>query len=259
MRKPKEDATNVEATGTKGAKSKSPKAPTKRNEEPVEKLVQSRKRGNAEVVNKTEVKDEEDQENKGVKNKKSKTKQDIKTKGPTLANKMDKSEYTHWLMKAEPDSRIVKDKDVKFSIDDLKDMPNSTSQWDGVRNFEARNIMRDRMKSGHKVLFYHSNCKTPGVAGIAEIVREGYEDYTAFDEKHPYYDPKSDKSNPKWFMVDVKFVRKLKRIVPLKELQSYPQLSEMALIKRGRLSVQPVTEEEYNFILSQEDRDDSAN
>lgn len=106
---------------------------------------------------------------------------------------------------------------------------------------------------------------------------------TAFDEKHPYYDPKSDKSNPKWFMVtlpnsfkqryingmlraicsttqvDVKFVRKLKRIVPLKELQSYPQLSEMALIKRGRLSVQPVTEEEYNFILSQEDRDDSAN
>ncbi|KAJ2962002.1 hypothetical protein NQZ79_g2753 [Umbelopsis isabellina] len=282
-RKPKDDATNDKATDTKVSRAKASKAPTKRNDEPVVKPVKSRKRDKAEATDSTEVKEEENQENKVVKNKKSKTKQDIEPKRATSANKMEKSAYTHWLMKAEPDSRIVKDKDVKFSIDDLKDMPNSlivgiiafsTSQWDGVRNFEARNIMRDRMKIGNKVLFYHSNCKTPGVAGIAEVVREGYEDSiylankdTAFDEKHPYYDPKSDKSNPKWFMVellnslnnvDVKFVRKLKRLVPLKELQSYPQLSEMALIKRGRLSVQPVTEEEYNFILSQEDKNVDA-
>ncbi|KAH8556626.1 thymocyte nuclear protein 1 [Umbelopsis sp. PMI_123] len=170
------------------------------------------------------------------------------------AKKVD-MEYQHWLMKAEPDSRIVKEKDVKFSIDDLKAMPESTSQWDGVRNFEARNMMRDRMKVGHKVLFYHSNCKLPGVAGIAEIVKEGYVDYTAFDSKHPYYDPKSEESNPKWYMVDVKFVRKLNRLIPLKELQSYKELSDMVLIRRGRLSVQPVTKEEYEFILSIEDKE----
>ncbi|KAJ2910843.1 hypothetical protein GGI21_000454 [Coemansia aciculifera] len=107
-------------------------------------------------------------------------------------------------MKAEPESRIVKGKDVKFSIDDLRDMSESLSPWDGVRNFEARNIMRDQMKVGDKVLFYHSNCKTPGVAGTATIVREGYPDYTAFDVEHPYYDAKStDPSMPKWYMVSL--------------------------------------------------------
>ncbi|KAJ2458319.1 hypothetical protein GGF42_002142 [Coemansia sp. RSA 2424] len=105
-------------------------------------------------------------------------------------------------MKAEPESHIVKGKDVKFSIDDLRSMKESTSPWDGVRNFEARNIMRDQMKVGDKVLFYHSNCKTPGVAGTATIVREGYPDDTAFDVEHPYYDAKStDPSSPKWYMV----------------------------------------------------------
>ncbi|KAJ2486131.1 hypothetical protein IWW37_005712, partial [Coemansia sp. RSA 2050] len=104
-------------------------------------------------------------------------------------------------MKAEPELRIVKGKDVKFSIDDLYAMKDSTSPWDGVRNFEARNIMRNLMKVGDKVLFYHSNCKTPGVAGTAIVVREGYPDYTAFDTKHPYYDAKStDPNSPKWFM-----------------------------------------------------------
>ncbi|RUP46279.1 PUA-like domain-containing protein [Jimgerdemannia flammicorona] len=153
----------------------------------------------------------------------------------------------YWLMKAEPDSRIVKGKDVKFR----------TSQWDGVRNFEARNIMRDRMKTGDKVLFYHSNCKEPGIAGIAEIAREGYPDYTALDESHPYYDPNSKEDNPKWFMVDVKFVRKLNRFLALKELQSYKdaELSDMALIKRGRLSVQPVKKEEFEFILRLEEKE----
>ncbi|CAM0135296.1 hypothetical protein VKS41_000120 [Umbelopsis sp. WA50703] len=254
-RKPKVESPLNEAINKKVSKTKAPNARTTPDEEPVAKPVKSRKRNKTELVENYEVKDEKDRDNKFNKSKKSKTKQDIISNGTSLAIKMDKSGYTHWLMKAEPESRVVKGKDVKFSIDDLKAMENSTSQWDGVRNFEARNIMRDRMKIGHKVLFYHSNCKTPGVAGIAKVVREGYEDYTAFDEKHPYYDPKSDKSNPKWFMVDLKFVRKLNRLIPLKELQSYPELSEMALVKRGRLSVQPVTEEEYNFILSQEDKD----
>ncbi|KAG2186336.1 hypothetical protein INT43_002774 [Umbelopsis isabellina] len=259
-RKPKDDATNDKAAGTKVSKAKTSKTPTQRNEVPVAKPVKSRKRGKAEATDKAEVKDEEDQENKVVKNKKSKTKQDVKPEGMRLANKMSNSERQGCQIQHRRLERYAKQ-----VLDLSSEAENDTSQWDGVRNFEARNIMRDRMKIGHKVLFYHSNCKIPGVAGIAEIVREGYEDSmcltnkdTAFDEKHPYHDPKSDKSNPKWFMVDVKFVRKLKRLLPLKELQSYPQLSQMALIKRGRLSVQPVTEEEYNFILSQEDRDVST-
>ncbi|KAJ2740373.1 hypothetical protein H4S06_006127 [Coemansia sp. BCRC 34490] len=152
-------------------------------------------------------------------------------------------------MKAEPESRIVKGKDVKFSIDDLCRMEDSTSPWDGVRNYEARNILRDQMKTGDKVLFYHSNCKVPGVSGVASIVREGYPDHTAFDPDHPYYDPKSNKESPKWFMVDVKFVRKFDSIVSLTELKSHGELKDMALIKRGRLSVQPVREDEFNFIL----------
>ncbi|KAJ2758745.1 hypothetical protein IWQ57_006740, partial [Coemansia nantahalensis] len=143
-------------------------------------------------------------------------------------------------MKAEPESRIVKGVDVKFSIDDLYAMKDSTSQWDGVRNFEARNIMRDQMKLGDKVLFYHSNCKTPGIAGVAAIVREGYPDYTAFDAAHPYYDPKSARDSPKWYMVDVKFERKFAQILSLAELKEHGPLADMVLIKRGRLSVQPV-------------------
>ncbi|KAI3659334.1 hypothetical protein MP638_003208 [Amoeboaphelidium occidentale] len=160
----------------------------------------------------------------------------------------------YWLMKAEPESRIVKGVDVKFSIDDLESMPDQTSKWDGVRNYEARNFMR-KARSGDMVLFYHSNCKNPGCAGLAKIVKEAYADYTAFDPKHPYYDPKSDPDNPRWFMVDVQFVRKFDRIVGLKELKECKELSEMFLIKRPRLSVQPVTKEEYDFILSLADRE----
>lgn len=156
---------------------------------------------------------------------------------------------THWLMKAEPDSRIVKGKDVKFSIDDLKEM--GTSPWDGVRNHQAKNYMRDQMKVGQKVLFYHSNTKIPGVAGIAEIVKEGYVDDTAFDPSHPYYDPKSEKEKPTWYMVSVKYVGHLNEFVSLKTAQTYegPELKNMALIRRGRLSVQPVTKEEFDTII----------
>ncbi|CAI2181852.1 12397_t:CDS:10 [Funneliformis geosporum] len=165
-----------------------------------------------------------------------------------------KSNVHYWLMKAEPESRIVKGKDVKFSIDDLANMHNGVSQWDGVRNYEARNNMKNGMKIEDKVLFYHSNCKTPGIAGLAEIVKEAYPDYTAFDEFHPYYDPKSNKDNPKWFMVDVKFVRKFNRLITLKELQAHKDdgLKGMALLCRGRLSIQPVKKEHYDFILELE-------
>ncbi|OZJ03055.1 hypothetical protein BZG36_03773 [Bifiguratus adelaidae] len=160
------------------------------------------------------------------------------------------SETQYWLMKAEPNSRIVKGKDVKFSIDDLAAMPNQTSQWDGVRSFEARNIMRDRMKLGDLVLFYHSNCKEPGIAGLAKVVRTGYPDYTATDPDHPYYDEKSNPDDPKWFMVDVQCVKKYPRFISLKEIQQYKDgpLKDMVLIRRGRLSVQPVSKDEFAFI-----------
>ncbi|KAJ1744045.1 hypothetical protein LPJ68_000430 [Coemansia sp. RSA 1086] len=153
-------------------------------------------------------------------------------------------------MKSEPETRMVKGKDVSFGVTDLQAMGNSTSQWDGVRNYRARNYMRDEMKLGDKVFFYHSNCKFPGIAGIATVVREGYPDYTAFDPEHPYYDPKSSKESPKWFMVDIKLDKILDRVLPLSELKQYKELQEMVLIKQGRLSVQPVRESEYNFIMA---------
>ncbi|KAF9212232.1 hypothetical protein BGZ59_007060 [Podila verticillata] len=150
-----------------------------------------------------------------------------------------------WLMKSEPDT---------FSIDALINSPDSTSHWDGVRNHEAKNLMKNLMKVGDRVLFYHSNTKEPGIVALAEIVREGYPDHTAFDPKSEYYDEKSTKEDPRWFMVDVKFTRKFKRIVTLKELQKYKdkELSGMKLLNRGRLSVQPVTGQEMDFILSLE-------
>lgn len=153
----------------------------------------------------------------------------------------------YWLMKAEPETRIVKGQDVKFSIDDLK--AESPASWDGVRNYEARNNMM-KMREGDIALFYHSNCKEPGVVGEMRVCKEAYVDYSAFDPKHPYYDPKSDKEKPRWFMVSVEFLEKYKRIVPLEELKSYKDtdLKDMALLKRMRLSVTPVSEKEFKFI-----------
>ncbi|EIW66251.1 hypothetical protein TREMEDRAFT_35209 [Tremella mesenterica DSM 1558] len=169
-----------------------------------------------------------------------------------------------WLMKAEPDSRIVKGKDVKFSVDDFEAL--GISQWDGVRNHEAKNIMKDRMKVGDDVLFYHSNCKIPGIFALAEIVREGYPDYTAWDLDHPYYDPKTDKEKPTWYMVDVKFRSRLLHpptLALIKHLASsttlpseveyigsegFKAVKEMQLVNRGRLSVQPVTDKAYEVI-----------
>ncbi|XP_066495376.1 thymocyte nuclear protein 1 [Tiliqua scincoides] len=168
--------------------------------------------------------------------------------------------YTHWLMKSEPESRLEKGVDVKFGIEDLKAQPNQTTCWDGVRNYQARNFLRD-MKVGQEAFFYHSNCKEPGIAGIIKIVKEAYPDHTQFEKKDPHYDPSSTKENPKWSMVDVQFVRMTKRFIPLAELKVHHQahktsggpLKEMMLFTRQRLSVQPLTDEEFDLVLSLEE------
>ncbi|CEL94408.1 unnamed protein product [Vitrella brassicaformis CCMP3155] len=159
----------------------------------------------------------------------------------------------YFLMKSEPDSRMEKGMDMKFSIDDLKESPDQTAEWDGVRNFQARNVMRG-MKVGDKAFFYHSNCKVPGIVGIATIVREAYPDHTQFDEKNPHYDAKSKKEDPRWDMVDVKFERELERMISLEELKRYKEkeLKDMHLFTRARLSVSPVSADEWSFILSLE-------
>lgn len=150
----------------------------------------------------------------------------------------------YWLVKSEPD---------EFSIDDLYRRPKRTEHWDGVRNYQARNFMRDGMKKGDQVFFYHSNCETPGIVGIARVVREAYPDHTAFDPEDPHYDPKSDPENPRWLMVDVQYVRKLKRTISLAELKDNPALEDMALVRKGnRLSVMPVTDEQWQTILDME-------
>lgn len=150
----------------------------------------------------------------------------------------------YWLMKSEPDV---------FGIDDLAARPKQTEPWDGVRNYQARNMMRDQMQVGDRVFFYHSNCKEPGIVGIMQVVRAGYPDPTAFDPEAKYYDPKSDPDNPRWYLVDVKFVRKLKRTITLQELKQAPALAQMPLVRKGnRLSVMPVSEREWEAVLALE-------
>lgn len=150
----------------------------------------------------------------------------------------------YWLMKSEPDV---------YGIDHLQQAAGKTDTWDGVRNYQVRNMMRDDMKKGDLAFFYHSNCKTPGIAGIMKINRGGYPDYTAFDPKEKYFDPKSDPDNPRWYMVDVRFVRKLKRVITLTELKEQPELSDLPLVRRGnRLSVMPVSKQQWDTILALE-------
>lgn len=144
----------------------------------------------------------------------------------------------YWLMKTEPES---------YSIDDLE--RDGSTYWDGVRNYQARNFMRDDMKPGDGVLFYHSNAEPPGVAGLAEITRSGYPDHTQFDPEDKHFDPKSPQDDPRWLMVDMKFVKKFKQPVPLATLKETEGLEEMMVTKRGsRLSVQPVTPEEFKIV-----------
>lgn len=145
----------------------------------------------------------------------------------------------YWLMKSEPDV---------FSIDDLK--KNKKTHWDGVRNYQARNFMKNEMKKGDKVLFYHSNADPSGVAGTAEVIKEGYADKTQFDPDDKHYFPSADPKNPIWYMVDIKFVGKLKKFVSLNEIKNNPKLKKMRLIQKGnRLSVMPVEKNEFNEIV----------
>lgn len=151
----------------------------------------------------------------------------------------------YWLMKSEPST---------FSIDDLRHSPDRTTSWDGVRNYQARNFMRS-MAIGDEVLFYHSNADPPAVVGIAEIVRPAYPDPTQFDKKDTHYDPESKPAQPRWDMVDIKYVRKFPRALPLDELRKEAKLKAMVLLKKGsRLSVQPVTPVEWRHIITLADR-----
>lgn len=143
-------------------------------------------------------------------------------------------------MKSEPDA---------FSIDDLKKV--KVEPWDGIRNYQARNFMRDQMQKGDQVFFYHSNCDEVGIVGVMKVSSKPYPDPTAFDKKNKYFDPKSDPENPRWMLVDVRFVKKLKRTVTLSELKQYSQLDGMQLLKKGnRLSIMPVEKSHWDFILS---------
>jgi predicted RNA-binding protein with PUA-like domain len=145
----------------------------------------------------------------------------------------------YWLMKSEPDV---------FSIDSLKNK--KKSGWDGVRNYQARNYMRDVMKKGDLIFFYHSSCPIPGIAGLAKVSKESFPDPTQFDSNSAYYDPKASQEKPRWFMVEVEFMEKFKVIITLQTLKNIKSLQDMPLVKKGsRLSINPVTEDEYRLIL----------
>lgn len=145
----------------------------------------------------------------------------------------------HWLMKSEPGD---------YSIDDLE--RDGRTHWDGVRNYQAGNLLRDEVQVGDKVLFYHSNADPSGVAGVAEVVRDGYPDFTQFDPDDAHHDPKAREEDPRWFMVDIAFVQKLDRLVPLSELKEEPELEGMLVTKPGqRLSVQPVEPKHFAHVV----------
>ena len=147
----------------------------------------------------------------------------------------------YWLIKSEPGT---------FSLQDLKEAKNGTECWDGVRNYQARNFMRDEMKIGDQVLFYHS-VTNPSIVGTAKVVREAYPDHTAWDPESHYHDPKSSPENPRWMMVDIQFVQEFPHPLSLKEIRGLPGLEKMLLLRKGmRLSIQPVTQEEYRIILN---------
>jgi len=149
-----------------------------------------------------------------------------------------------WLMKSEPD---------EFSIEDLAKAPKQTTPWFGVRNYVARNFMRDSMRVGDGVLFYHSSCPEPGIAGLAKVASTSYPDESQFDRKSPYYDPKATRETPRWMLVDVQLDRRT-RLMPLAEMREHKPLARMATLRRGnRLSITPVTPAEWNYIVKKLD------
>ena len=148
----------------------------------------------------------------------------------------------NWLMKSEPDA---------YSIDDLE--RDGREKWDGIRNYQARNMMRDEMRIGDEIFFYHSSCEEPGIVGIMKVASEPYPDPLQFDQKSRYFDPKSSRDNPRWVLVDVEFVRKLERTITLTEIKAEKSLADMILTRRGnRLSIMPVAKKHWNKILSLE-------
>ena len=152
----------------------------------------------------------------------------------------------YWLLKSEP---------ATFSVDDLAALPRRTTSWDGVRNYQARNLLRDSVKKGDSAFFYHSSCEQPGIAGIVTVVKGGHPDQTAFDPRHDHFDPASRPDAPRWYAVDVKLERKLARIIALEELREHARtaLADLILLRRGnRLSVMPVSKRDWNFILAME-------
>lgn len=158
-----------------------------------------------------------------------------------MASSKTASPRKYWLFKSEADC---------FSIDDLARMKHQTTFWDGVRNYQARNMLRDEIQPGDQVFFYHSNCDPLTIVGICEVVKKGYADHTAFDQSEKHYDPKSRAEEPTWYMVDVKLIRKFDHPVTRDDLKACPELSEMMVLRKGsRLSIQPVTPEEWKAVL----------
>lgn len=155
----------------------------------------------------------------------------------------------YWLMKSEPEV---------FGIDHLASRPGQVEPWDGVRNYQARNMLRDQMQPGDQAFFYHSNCKEPGIVGLMEIVSSGYPDPTAFDPENKYFDPKSEPDHPRWYLVDVRYVRHLERTITLAELKApaaAEELGDFPLIRKGnRLSIMPVSDRQWQSILAMEHR-----
>ena len=150
---------------------------------------------------------------------------------------------SYWLMKSEPSV---------FTIEDLEKSPKQTVKWiptKGIRNYQARNFIRDRIKINDKIFFYHSNIAIPHIVGLAEVISEPYPDHFALDKTHKYYDPKSAPDNTRWFMLDIKPIKKLDNIVTLESIKNNPKLKDMVLVNRSRLSIQPVTKSEWELII----------
>ncbi|WP_231758695.1 EVE domain-containing protein [Microbulbifer elongatus] len=147
---------------------------------------------------------------------------------------------SYWLFKSEPD---------EYSLDDLKAEPGHVGRWDGIRNYQARNFLRDEVEEGDGVLFYHSACKVPAIVGTAQVVRAAYPDPAQFDPESKYFDPKATAEKPRWFCVDIRWQSEFARPLPLKEIKQNPALAEMVLVKQGRLSIQPVSESEWRLLL----------
>ena len=148
----------------------------------------------------------------------------------------------YWLFKTEPDA---------FSVDDLANMPDQTEHWDGIRNYQARNYLRDQVKLGDQVFIYHSSCKYVGIVGLAEVVKEGYVDHTQFNPETKYHDPKSDPAKPRWYMVDIKLKQKFDNLLSLKEIKAIPDIKDVGLVKKGhRLSIMPVPDIEWHTLMS---------